>query len=209
MRDLTAAQTSPPADSLRLILDSVFAAPDYRWLPDLDPLAPLRRWWLTIIEWMSRLSDRAPTLYWVLIGAMTVVLVAILVHAIWILTRTLRAAGAPPTAAGGEAEAPRGAGWYRREAQGLAREARYVEAMQAEFRALVLDLDQQRVLRFHPSKTPKEYRAEAKLAGPSGEAFREVVHLLYGYAFARRPCGPEQFLAWHALAAPERYAAAD
>lgn len=209
MTDLPAAQASPPTDSLRLVLDSVFAGPEYRWLPEFDPLAPLRRWWLALVDWLSGLSERAPGLYWVLVGALSVALVAILVHAIWILTRTLRSAGAPPVARSAPGPAPRDAGWYRREAQGLARQGRYVEAMQAEFRALVLDLDQRRVLRFHPSKTPNEYTSEARLAGPSREAFRELVDALYGYAFARRPCGPEQFLAWHALAAAERYAAAE
>ena len=38
--------------------------------------------------------------------------------------------------------------------------------------------------------------------------FRELVRRLYGYAFARRPCGPAEFAAWRALAAPERYAPA-
>lgn len=203
------AQAVPPADSLRRVLDSVFAGPDYRWLPEVDPLASLRRWLYSLTAWLDGLSEHSPALYWLLIGAMAAVLVAILVHAVWILVRTLRAAGAPPTAATVSLAEPRGAAWFRREAQGLARRGRYVEAMQAEFRALVLDLDQRRVLRFHPSKTPVEYTGEARLTGSSRDSFRELVSLLYGYAFARRPCGPEEFRAWHALADVHRYAAAD
>ena len=39
--------------------------------------------------------------------------------------------------------------------------------MQADFLALVLELDQRHLVRFHPSKTPREYSTEARLAEPS------------------------------------------
>jgi hypothetical protein len=90
----------------------------------------------------------------------------------------------------------------------LAGAGRYPEAMQRDFQALALELDQRGLLRFHPSKTPQEYSAEVKLADTDRAAFRDLVRALYGYAFARRPCGPDDFAAWHARARPERYAPA-
>jgi hypothetical protein len=47
-----------------------------------------------------------------------------------------------------------------------------------------------------------------KLAPPGREAFRELVRALYGYAFARWPCGAAEFDRWRQWAAPERYAGA-
>jgi hypothetical protein len=125
------------------------------------------------------------------------------------MAQTLRAAGAPGEGDAAQA-APevRGAAWFRREAQRLAREGRYPEAMQADFLGLVLELDQRRLLRFHPSKTPNEYTSEVRLAEPARSAFCDLVHTLYGYAFAREPCGPGDFAAWRERTAPDRYAAA-
>jgi hypothetical protein len=74
--------------------------------------------------------------------------------------------------------------------------------------ALVLALDARRLLKFHPANTPAEYGREAELPGSAREEFSELVRRLYGYAFARRPCGPAEYAEWRALSAPERYAPA-
>ncbi len=206
---MTAGQ-SPPTDSLRTVLDSVFAAPHYQWVERPHPLEFVVRWWGLLIEWLGRLQERHPDLFWLLFWAMIAVLVAIFLHGVWIMARTLRAAAAPSGAdSSGPGPEPRGATWYRREAMRLAGEGRYPEAMQADFLALVLELDQRALLRFHPSKTPNEYTREARLAEPALEAFRDLVRALYGYAFARVPCGPEEFALWRSRANLEQYAGAN
>ena len=198
-----------PADSLRAVLDSVFAAPEYRWVERPNPLAFLLRWWRLLVDWLARVQERHPDLFWLLFWALVAVLALILVHAGWVMLQTLRAAAAPPSADAGTAGVEiRSAAWYRREALRLASEGHYPEAMQADFLALVLELDARHVVRFHPSKTPGEYTGEAKLAGESREAFRALVGLLYGYAFARRPCGPAEFAEWRRHTGAEQYAAA-
>jgi hypothetical protein len=197
------------ADSLRALLDSVFAAPEYRWVERPNPLAFLTRWWRELAEWLQRAQERHPEVFWVFFWALVALLALILVHAGWVMFQTIRAASTPPSAdARGMAREIRGASWYRREALRLAAEGRYPEAMQADFLALVLDLDARSIVRFHPSKTPGEYTAEAVLAAESREAFRALVRTLYGYAFARVPCGPIEFAEWRRLTAPEQYAAA-
>jgi len=199
----------PGPDSLRAVLDTVFAAPEYRWVERPNPLAFLLRWWEALRDWLDRLRATHPDLFQLVLWGLILVLVAILVHGFWVLAQTVRAAGAPPSAGEGTAPEVHGAAWYRREAERLAAERRYPEAMQAEFLALVLELDHRRVVRFHPSKTPNEYTYEPGLSATSRETFRGLVRALYRYAFARQPCGERDFLAWRDLAVPERYAAAD
>jgi hypothetical protein len=206
---LLSARDAAAADSLRAVLDSVFAAPEYRWVERPNPLAFLTRWWRWLADWLARVQDRHPEVFWVLFWGLVAVLALVLVHAGWVMFQTIRAAATPPSAdARRTTREIHDASWYRREALRLAAEGLYPEAMQADFLALVLELDARRIVRFHPSKTPNEYTGEAGLARESRESLRALVRALYGYAFARVPCGPDEFAEWRRRTAPEQYAAA-
>ncbi len=128
--------------------------------------------------------------------AMVVVLVAILVHAGWVLIRTIRPTlPAPDPAMPGARRRDRD--WYRREAARLSAEGRYVEAMQADFLDLVLALDASRQVQYHPAKTPREYTREPALDPGRRDGLIDLVGSLYRYGFARRPCGPAEYAAFH------------
>lgn len=199
-------QAAPP-DSLRAVLDRVFQGRAYEWVEPRNPFAFIGRWWRALTDWLGGLEQASPSAYWALIWVLTAVLVAIVVHAVYVMTQTLKAASAPADpGSGGVSPEIRGAVWYRREAARLAREGRYPEAMQADFLGLVLELDQRGALAFHPSKTPYEYSLEVKGDDPSRASFRGLVQALYRYAFARQSCGPDDFTRWHAETRPERYA---
>jgi hypothetical protein len=200
---------APGADSLRAVLDSVFAQPEYRWVEVRHPLAFAYRWWQALSDWLAGVREHHPQWFTVFVWCLIGVVVLIFVHGIWIMAQTIRAASAPPAGPGPETAAVRGPTWYRREALRLARLDRYPEAMQADFLGLVLELDQRHLLRFHPSKTPGEYTAEARLTPSSRDAFRALVRALYGYAFARQPCGPDEFAAWREQTSPGLYAGAN
>jgi len=197
------------ADSLRAVLDSVFTGRDYHWVVQPQSMSVLRRWLNGLQAWLAGLRDAHPVGFGVFEAALIVIVLAIFVHAGWVLVRAVRpggpgSGGALPSAS----TARRDQAWYRREADRLAAEGRFVEAVQADFLALVLALDAARLLRFHPSKTPAEYAAEARLERGAQVEFGELVQSLYGYAFARRPCGADEFMSWRSRAIPERYAAA-
>ncbi|HXG43260.1 MAG TPA: DUF4129 domain-containing protein [Gemmatimonadales bacterium] len=199
----TSSGTAPAAqaaDSLGAVLDSVFAGSAYQWSERRGPLWFLHDWWEALGEWLARLQGRHPELFDLLFWLLVAVLVGIFLHGAWIMYRTVQAAQAPRSRAAGPAPAPppRGAQWYRREAERLAALGRYAEAMQHDFLALALELDARRVVRFHPSKTPNEYAREARLPDESRGALKELVHELYAVAFARRPCGPSEYVAWRA-----------
>lgn len=194
------------ADSLRAVLDSVFAGRDYNWVEKPDPLATLWRWFEAARRWFTQLGDTHPLLFRLILIGLLLLVLATFAHAGWVFLRAVRAGALDGGALPEVSAQRRDQAWFRREADRLAARGRYAEAIQADFLALVLALDALRLLKFHPGKTPAEYGMEARLAGLAREEFRELVRQLYGYAFARRPCGPADFAAWRAQAVPERYA---
>jgi hypothetical protein len=200
---------SEQPDSLRAVLDSVFAAPQYRWVRHPDAFASLRLWWAELKQWLQGLHDAHPAGYRMLLYAAVAILLAILMHAGWSF---LRAIG-PESRRAGRAPGPdqpwQDEAWYRREADRLANQGRFADAIQADFIALLLALDGRRVLKFDASKTPAEYASETRLAPEASRAFRELVRNLYGYAFARWPCGPAEYADWRARASVDRYATAN
>jgi hypothetical protein len=195
-------------DSLRGVLDSVFAAPAYRWVEQPDAFATLRRWQAELQEWFRALRESNPLSYRLILYAMIFAVVLIVLHSLWVLYRTIGKASRTGEVTSTTETAPRTVAWFQHESERLAAEGKYAEAIQADFLALVLTLDASKMLRFHPSKTPAEYANESELPPRVRAEFRELVHRVYGYAFARWPCGPAEYAQWRAQAAPERYAAA-
>jgi hypothetical protein len=196
-------------DSLRTVLDSVFAAPQYRWVRRPDAFATLRRGWAALEEWLQALHSAHPLGYRLILVAVLATLIAVLMHTAWIFWRTVRPGAGQSAASATPGASWQDEAWYRREADRLAAQGRFADAIQADFIALVLALDARRVLTFHSSKTPGEYASETRFAPEAGRAFRDLVRTLYGYAFARWPCGPGEFAEWRAHAVADRYAGAN
>jgi hypothetical protein len=187
-------------DSLRATLDSVFAGPAYRWVERPRPFAWLRRWWDALMDGLRGLETGHPAVYWAIVGLLIAGLVAIVVHLVVVAARTIRYATATEAVARAASAPARDAAWYRRRAEQLAREGQAAEAVQAAFQALVLELSAAGLVRYHPSKTPREYLREARLADDDRERFRGLVDTMYGYAFAGLACGPGEYTAWRAAA---------
>ena len=194
-------------DSLRAVLDSVFAGPAYHWVRRPDPLAPLARRWIEFLAWLQQAHDAHPLAYRALLAACVIALVAIVAHSAWVLARSVGSESNPPAPVSSDADR-RDEAWYRRDADRLAAEGRFVDAIQADFVALLLALDARQAVHFEPSRTPAEYLRDATLAVESRQAFAELVARLYGYAFARLPCGPREYAEWRMRARPDQYAPA-
>ena len=198
-----------PADSLRAVLDSVFAGPAYRWVEPPRPFAFLGRWWSLLQRWLSDFQASNPQLFEAFFWGLILILVLVFAHASYVMLQTVR----NPSSAGDQSDTGpvaerRDALWHRRRAEQLAAEGRFVEAMPFDFLALVLELDGRKVLRYQPSKTPGEYARDTQLPDQARTLLRDVVGGLYGHVFAERPCGLEDYLAWRALTNSSRYAAA-
>ncbi len=195
------------ADSLRAVLDSVFAAPGYRWDQVTRQEGPLSRLWRAAVMWLYDLQERNPpafrAFFWILIAA----LVLVLLHAAFTTWRTVQAATGSSRSEVGGVLRVRDADWFAGETRRLAEAGRFPEAMQADFVRLMLELDARHVVRFHPSKTPGELAREAP-SGPVRESLKDLVRTLYRYAFARDSCGSAEFADWRARTNADRYATA-
>ena len=196
-------------DSLRAILDSVFATPAYRWETREDPFGMLRRLWGATGDAMDRLRAQNPDAVRLLTWLLVAILVLIVTHAAWVAWRTIRGGSRGELATvASPAIVPRDAAWYANEAARLSGAGQFAAAMQADFLRLVLELDARRVLHFHPSRTPSEYARDPALTEDGRTALRILVREMYAHAFARVPLDRAQYEAWRACAVAERYAPA-
>jgi hypothetical protein len=191
-------QGDPP---LRAALDSVFAAPKYDWVRRSDLLAWVAGIFRRILDRFAALETSNPVLFWILVWLLVALLVGVLVHAGYLLVRAARYASAPEAREVPVTAVRRDAAWYRSAAQRAAAAGHYPEAVRAWFDGVVLELDERGALRWHPSKTPREYAREAKLAGDDRARLAGLVDGVYAFSYAGVPCGQDEWEAWRAAAA--------
>ncbi len=192
-----------PAPDWEAAVREVFAASKYDWTDRNQPNIVVRMirdavrsaWsWL-----MERLGPSAPAIAEALKYLAILIGIALVLWGVWALTRRGGRARSRNTGALAR-EQLRDATWYREQAGLLAADGRYDEALHLEFLALALDLDDRRLLRFHPAKTPAEYATELADSGHDAGAFRSLVRLLYGYSYAGWPCDRDAFETWRSKA---------
>jgi hypothetical protein len=192
-----AIQGDPGTAALRAVLDTVFAAPGYRWASEPAPWRFLRVWWHRLAEWLQGLRADNPAVFRLLLLGVLVALILLLAHAAYVVWRTVHAGSATAERAPTPPRADRrDAAWYAREADRAAAAGRMAEALQLAFVALALSLEAQGLLRYQSSKTPAECARDARLAREDRERLRELVRTLYAYVFGGRPCGPEEYRRW-------------
>lgn len=180
-------QQGVPADSIHRAVSDVFTRPEYEWVQTVQ-----RHWlrdlWWGLRDWLARLSADHPTAARLLFWGALLALIGLLTHLGLTVWRIYRATVAKPAAsAPGLAPTLHDAKSLLTRAETLARQGRYTEALAYRFVALVLDLDRQKLVTFHPSKTPAEYVREARL-GESGRAtLAGLVSRLYHHVFGAEP----------------------
>jgi hypothetical protein len=174
-------------ESLRAALRAVFAGREYRWAQPSSGWIWMTELWHRALDWLFQLHIAHPLRYYVVVAALTLALVVVLVHLGYLVWRSVRAADGAG-AAGPAAVPPRGAAWHLAEARRLSGAGRFAEALAHRFLALALDLDERRVLQFHPSKTPAEYAAEARLDAGSQSQLAQLVTTLYRHVFGGAAC---------------------
>ena len=175
----------------------MFARPEYRWTEGRHPLQWLQNAWNSLLEWVDRTSAAHPLGMRVLWALLLLVLVALLVHlgyTAWrVYESTVRRQG--PAAAGG-APVLADARAHLARADALARAGRYAEALGHRFIAVVLELEQVKALKFHPSKTPAEYVAEARLDDTGKGFLASLVASLYRHLFGAEPVDAAAYAAF-------------
>jgi Domain of unknown function (DUF4129) len=177
-----------PADSVRAVLRQVFAAPEFRWRESPNPLRWIGDALRAVIDWLGALSQSHPGAYVVVMLALLAVSVTLLVHVAWLAWQAV-ARGVPAGAAAvAPVPAPRDAAWYLERARQLGAAGRFADAVAHRYLALALQLAERRAVAFHPSKTPAELAAEARLEPAARTALQALTATLYGYRFGGEPC---------------------
>ena len=191
---------TPSADSLRTVLDSVFAGPAYDWVEAENPFGWIERAWSILVAFLERLRNADPLIFRIGLAALCLILAGIIAHAGWVMLRTMRHASVREEHAGGTTSQRRDAAWFDREADRLAGEGRHVEALQAAFTALALRLEDQGAVRYDPARTPREYVREARLVQDDRHRLHQLVTALYRHAFGGAPVDAAAYAAWRASA---------
>jgi hypothetical protein len=183
----------PTPDEVQRALERVYSRPELApeqvrgagWLVEA---------WEAVKRFLGRLlpdfnPDAAGNdlLTWALFGLMVAVAAGILLHLTgatrgW---RRGRVRGAD-LAAGGEGAGAHGAPEWEARARAAAAAGHWREAALALYPALVLRLDERGAVRFDDSKTPGDYRREAR-RGPLGRPFDQFLRGFEPVAFGNRP----------------------
>ncbi len=187
----------PPDDSLRAVLDTVFAGPAYRWIERPDPLRLLREWWGRLSEWLVALREGSPLWYRALVAILILVLLGILAHAAWVFWRTVAGATRPEDGVrAADAPARRDPRTLRDEADRAMRDGRYGDALRAGFLGLSIELDAGGMVTYTPGKTPAEYAREARLPPPDRGRLGALVGALYRHVYGAVPCSADDCARW-------------
>ncbi len=157
-------------------------------------------WWERALERLTALRLESRLRYYLLLGILSLLLAMVLMHLAWVVWRSLRPAGAAPAPVSATSVV-RDAAWHLAEARRLSGAGRYGEALGHRFLAVVLDLDARRVVRFHLSKTPAEYAAEARLEPRGRSDLADLVASLYRHLFGGAPCDADAWQRFDARAA--------
>lgn len=193
-------EAAVPLDSVRTVLDSVFADRAYVWQERRHPLAFLQEWLRALQDALDRLHAQHPVAFFVLLFVLTCVLVAILTHFGYLVWRSLRGPREAPHPEWARARPVRDESWHLQEFRRHLAEGRYAEAMAERFAALILQLGARAALRPDHSKTPAEYVGEARLDAAGRTALATLVDDLYLRVFGGVPCSADDVLRFDATA---------
>lgn len=141
---------------------------------------------------LATLRTTMPVLFWIIIVWLAATAVAIVGHLVWTAIQASRLGrDDAPGVKKARAEKPRTATDWEDEALRLAAAGKLREAAAALYQAFLLRLDAREVVRFDPSKTPGDYRREARKHPESAKALTAFLRLFEPVAFGGRDLDTE------------------
>lgn len=156
--------------------------------------------WITVLQFkiMEALANTpwlGSALWWLLIGV-TVVILARIIYVVLLHSKRTSLTSARRGANGGRVKDP----WA--EAQSLAGQERYTEAIHALYLAVLFSLAQKQSITLHDSTTAGEYRRQIRRRGSDAElqAFIDFVRLYQRVVFGLRSCDSEIYKAAYDIA---------
>jgi hypothetical protein len=202
------ADRLPTAAQVQQALAEVYARPEFReqkhgfgeWL--MQKLAAAVQWIGRHLSWLSELRHTNPTLFLMIVVWLVATALAIVVHLVWTAVQVARRGEATPAGdAGGKKPKPRTAADWEAEAARLAADGKLREAAAALYQALLLRLDAVGVVRFDASKTPGDYRREARKHPEAARALGGFLRIFEPVAFGGRALDGEGWERLRAAAA--------
>ncbi|HVH12581.1 MAG TPA: DUF4129 domain-containing protein [Longimicrobium sp.] len=189
--------TLPTEPQVRAALERVYARPE---LAPQEPgaldgiRAAFGRLMARVWEWFGSfgaLRGDNPIVYWLVLGALIALGLAIVGYFIYNTLVRLGAQDAAPRpvrAPGASIDArARTAAQWEEEARRAAAAGRYREAAVALYQALLLRLEASGALRYDPAKTPGDYRREARKAPQAAGALASFLRGFEPAVFGGRP----------------------
>lgn len=184
----------PTVPEVQRVLDEVYALPEFaertlpgplRWLA--DRWAELKAWVAAMFERFQVLETTAPFLFWLVVAGLALAALAIIGHFVLAAGGAWRGRERRPRAA---AEAgpgvPRGPAEWEAEARRAAAEGRLRDAALALYQALLLRLDAGGAVRYDASKTPGDYRLEARAKPDAARVLDDFLRGFEPVAFGGR-----------------------
>ncbi len=178
-------------DSVRAVLGDVFQDPAYDWNEQTSPFAFLAELLSTVVDWLEGVRELHPALYWLILGVMTGLLIAVIVHVAVLIWLALKPRAVPLAVTGRTPPARRDARWHLDESRRLRAAGQFTESLAHRFTALLLQLERRNALTYDPTKTPREYTDEARLDDSGRSVLNELVASLYRHLFGGEPCTEE------------------
>lgn len=141
---------------------------------------------------LAGLRNTSPVLFWIILGWLAATAIAIVGHLVWTAVQASRLGrDDAPAATRTRAGKPRTATDWDDEALRLAAAGKLREAAAALYQAFLLRLDAREVVRFDPSKTPGDYRREARRHPEAARALAAFLRLFEPVAFGGRDLDAE------------------
>jgi hypothetical protein len=156
----------------------------------------LRSQWYALLDWLQGLADNHPVGYNLLLWGAVALLLLILAHVGYVVWRILKPTARTARVPAGGAPVIHDAAGHLARAEALARAGKFAEALGHRFLAVVFQLEQRDVLKFHASKTPAEYLGELRLDESGRSTFASLVARLYRHLFGAVPCDEVEYRAF-------------
>ena len=185
----------PTAPEVQRAVETVYRRPEFAekepgfgsWI--WGRVASVLQWIFDRIADFGELRQSAPWIFWAVMIWLVATLLVIIGHLVWTAVQAARMGADDPasaTADGSPRTRPRTAVDWEAEAARLAAEGRLREAAAALYQALVLRLDARGAVRFDPSKTPGDYRREARKHADASRSLTAFLRLFEPVAFGGR-----------------------
>lgn len=152
-----------------------------------EQIARIGDFFAELVGSLANLRTTNPVLFWIILAWLAVTAIAIVGHLVWTAVQASRLGrDDAPAAKKARAEKPRTATDWDDEALRLAAAGKLREAAAALYQAFLLRLDAREVVRFDPSKTPGDYRREARRHPDAAKSLTAFLRLFEPVAFGGR-----------------------